>query len=140
MITKLIKIVKKFKRRGRGYSSGKGGHTVGRGQKGQKSRGKGKPGVLHEGGRVPIHRKIPKTRGRGFKPVKEYTSVSIEALLQALNKANKRYKVITPKVLQKLGFKKSKDGYKIFGETRQKLSLMFRGVKISKSLADKQGS
>lgn len=32
--------VKKSKRLGRGYGSGKGGHTVGRGQKGQKSRGK----------------------------------------------------------------------------------------------------
>jgi len=140
MITKLIKIVKKFKRRGRGYSSGKGGHTVGRGQKGQKSRGKGKPGVLHEGGRVPIHRKIPKTRGRGFKPVKEYTSINIDSLLELLNKSNKKYKVINPKVLQRLGFKKSKNGYKIFGKPGKKINLVFRGVKISKSLASQQNS
>lgn len=41
MIAKsLKKIVKNRKKRiGRGYGSGKGGHTVGRGQKGQKSRG-----------------------------------------------------------------------------------------------------
>ncbi len=53
------------KRVGRGYGSGKGGHTVGRGQKGQKVRGK--IGVLFEGIKVKksLFKRIPFLRGKG---------------------------------------------------------------------------
>jgi len=40
MITTMKLITKKRKRVGRGYGSGKGGHTVGRGQKGKKLEGR----------------------------------------------------------------------------------------------------
>ena len=51
MTTKLEKTVTKRKKRvGRGYGSGKGGHTSGRGQKGQKSRSH--IGILFEGMKV----------------------------------------------------------------------------------------
>lgn len=70
MSEKLPKIVdKKKKRVGRGYGSGKGGHTTGRGQKGQKSRGN--LGILFEGTKVKksLLRRIPQLRGKGkFKP------------------------------------------------------------------------
>jgi len=46
------------KRVGRGYGSGKGGHTTGRGAKGLKARGK--VAVGFEGGQVPLYKKIPK--------------------------------------------------------------------------------
>jgi len=50
-MTNLPKVVAKSKKRlGRGMGSGKGSHTSGRGQKGQKSRGK--IGVLFEGMKV----------------------------------------------------------------------------------------
>ena len=50
-MTDLPKIVKRKKKRvGRGYGSGKGGHTAGRGQKGQKSRTN--IGILFEGLKV----------------------------------------------------------------------------------------
>jgi large subunit ribosomal protein L15 len=57
---------KKAKRVGRGMGSGKGSHTVGRGQKGQKSRGKRKIGILFEGIKVKksLIKKLPLQRGK----------------------------------------------------------------------------
>lgn len=57
------------KRLGRGYGSGKGGHTSSRGQKGQKTRSK--MHVLFEGLKVKKStlKKFPLLRGKGkFKP------------------------------------------------------------------------
>ena len=51
------------KRRGRGIGSGKGGHTVGFGQKGQGSRGKHKVKITDEGGQIPLYRKLPTQQG-----------------------------------------------------------------------------
>lgn len=51
---------KKAVRVGRGWSSGIG-KTCGRGQKGQKARGKGKVAIGFEGGQMPFHRRIPKS-------------------------------------------------------------------------------
>ena len=61
-------ISKRKKRLGRGYGSGKGGHTVGRGQKGQKTRGK--IGVLFEGIKVKksLLKKLPLRRGKMPEP------------------------------------------------------------------------
>ena len=55
----------KKKRLGRGYGSGKGGHTVGRGQKGQKSRSR--IHLLFEGKKTQksLLRRIPLLRGKG---------------------------------------------------------------------------
>lgn len=64
--TKLPKIITKSqKRKGRGYGSGKGGHTVGRGQKGQKTRSK--IGVLFEGVKMKksLLKRLPLKRGKG---------------------------------------------------------------------------
>ncbi len=132
----LIKLVKRTKRIGRGYGSGKGGHTVGKGQKGQKSRGKGKPGILHEGGNVPLHRKIPVLRGYRNKPVTEYTEIKIDDLVKRLKEENIKTKVITPKLLLKLGYKPSKDGFKVIGRLSKKIKLKFRNVKITKGVKE----
>lgn len=53
---------KSQKRLGRGYGSGVGGHTVGRGQKGQKTRGK--IPTWFEGGQLPIVRRTPFVKGK----------------------------------------------------------------------------
>lgn len=50
------------KRQGRGYGSGVGGHTVGRGQKGQKTRGV--IPLWFEGGQLPIVRRTPFIKGK----------------------------------------------------------------------------
>ncbi len=65
MNNKISKIVtKRRKRLGRGYGSGKGGHTVGKGQKGQKTRKK--LGILFEGTKVKksLIKRLPFLRGK----------------------------------------------------------------------------
>ncbi len=60
---------RKKKRLGRGYGSGKGGHTSGRGAKGRKARGK--VGLTFEGTKFKksFLKKLPLRRGKGkFKP------------------------------------------------------------------------
>lgn len=66
MANNLQKIVSGRKKRvGRGYGSGKGGHTAGRGQKGQKTRNK--IGILFEGIKVKksLLKRVPLQRGKG---------------------------------------------------------------------------
>ncbi len=71
-LNKLSQTTKTTKKRvGRGYGSGKGGHTAGRGQKGQKSRSK--VGLLFEGTKMrkSLIRRLPMQRGKGkFKSFK----------------------------------------------------------------------
>jgi large subunit ribosomal protein L15 len=62
-LSNLPKSVKTGKKRlGRGYGSGVGGHTVGRGQKGQKTRGV--IPLWFEGGQLPIIRRTPFIKGK----------------------------------------------------------------------------
>ena len=63
---------------GRGESSGNG-KTAGRGQKGQKARGKVRVGF--EGGQMPLFRRKPK---RGFTNInrKEFAVVNLDVLTQ----------------------------------------------------------
>ena len=67
----LSKITRRGKKRvGRGYGSGKGGHTSGRGQKGQRSR-RTIPWWF-EGGQLPLVRRGPFWRGKGrLNPLKQ---------------------------------------------------------------------
>lgn len=51
---------KNRKRIGRGQGSGYGGHTVGRGHNGQKSRSGFKEKFWFEGGQMPLQRRVPK--------------------------------------------------------------------------------
>lgn len=60
----LLKVKTRSRKRvGRGYGSGKGGHTSGRGQKGQRSR-RTIPWWF-EGGQLPLIRRMPFWRGKG---------------------------------------------------------------------------
>lgn len=59
----LPKLTTKSKKRlGRGYGSGKGGHTSSRGQKGQKTRTT--ISAWFEGGQLPMARRLPFLRGK----------------------------------------------------------------------------
>lgn len=82
MPRKLPKIVKKGNKRvGRGYGSGKGGHTAGRGMKGQKSRSS--IGILFEGLKMKksFIKRLPFQRGKGkFKAKTKPLIVNIEEL------------------------------------------------------------
>ncbi len=76
ILSKLTSITtKKSKRVGRGYGSGKGGHTSGRGQKGQGSRTGFKNPVWFEGGQLPISKRMPMNRGKGRLNVVNPTAV-----------------------------------------------------------------
>ena len=97
-MTQLPKVILKRKKRlGRGYGTGVGGHTVGRGQKGQKARRS--IGILFEGVKMmkSFIKRLPLRRGKGrfkahLKPIivkTRYlnllpagTTVNIESLLK----------------------------------------------------------
>lgn len=72
---------KTAKRIGRGQGSGRGGHTVGRGHNGQRSRSGFKEKFWFEGGQMPLQRRIPKF---GFtNPFrKEYTALNVSTVEQ----------------------------------------------------------
>ncbi|KRM53108.1 50S ribosomal protein L15 [Ligilactobacillus araffinosus] len=110
---------------GRGTSSGNG-KTAGRGQKGQKARGKVRLGF--EGGQMPLFRRMPK---RGFKNINriEYAVVNIEKL----NKFEDGTEV-TPALLVESGIvKNEKDGIKILGNGELKKKLTVKANKFSAS-------
>lgn len=110
---------------GRGTSSGNG-KTAGRGQKGQKARGKVRLGF--EGGQMPLFRRMPK---RGFKNINrvEYAVVNIEKL----NKFEDGTEV-TPALLVESGIvKNEKDGIKILGNGELKKRLTVKANKFSAS-------
>ena len=113
------------KRIGRGDSSGNG-KTAGRGQKGQKARGKVRLGF--EGGQMPLYRRIPK---RGFTNInrKEYAIVNLDALNVFDEGAE-----ITPEALLKAGIiKKQLSGVKILGNGEVSKKFAVKAQKFSAS-------
>lgn len=115
LITKISDRSKK--RLGRGYGSGKGGHTSSRGQKGQKSRTGSKVPLWFEGGSLPLSKRIPMWRGKGrfesliacaeltFDDLNkiELTDITIDSLKlnRIIDKRFKRVKVISKGKLNK---------------------------------------
>jgi large subunit ribosomal protein L15 len=129
-------VAKKAKRLGRGRGSGKGGHTVGRGQKGQKARGK--VGILFEGIKVKksLIKKLPLQRGKGRnKPQGDPIIVKL-AYLNMLPSGSK----VNLEVLAKEGIVKMEDakefGIKILGDGEVKKKLTVE-LPISNSAAKK---
>lgn len=69
------------KRVGRGYGSGKGGHSSGRGQKGMKARGK--PKLTFSGTKIKKSwlKRLPLWRGKGrLKPFRKSVSVKLSVI------------------------------------------------------------
>lgn len=123
---------RKAKRVGRGYGSGKGGHTVGRGAKGQKARGK----VPHwfEGGQLPLVRRLP--HKRGFKrPFAKALAVFNVSFFERFENGSE----ISPKSLVKDGFLKKipGGGVKILGMGKLTKKLKFKGFLYSKAARKK---
>jgi large subunit ribosomal protein L15 len=92
------------KRRGQGYGSGKGGHTSGRGQKGQRSRGK--IPTWFEGGQLPQIRRFPFIRGKSR--FESLTPKPVEINVSTLNRLPQNT-VINPKTLIEHGLVKPRD-------------------------------
>jgi len=78
-ITCLVGAHKRRKRVGRGESSGLG-KTSGRGNKGCLARAGGGPRPLHEGGQMPIFRRLPKRGFSNFQFRCEYQTIDLAAL------------------------------------------------------------
>jgi len=133
----LPKVVLRSKKRvGRGYGSGKGGHTSGRGAKGQKARGK--IGILFEGVKMKksFIKRLPLKRGKGkFKCQNKPVIVKLEYLNLLQANAN-----VDLDLLIKSNIVKEKDarenGVKILGngEIKKKLNVY---VATSNSAAKK---
>ncbi len=85
LLNNLNSIVKRSSKRvGRGFGSGKGGHTSGRGMKGQRSRTGSKIPLWFEGGQLPLTKRLPMLRGKGrfnvLTPTAEVTLTDIEKM------------------------------------------------------------
>lgn len=82
LLNSLSKITSRpSKRVGRGYGSGKGGHTAGRGVKGQGSRVGAKIPLWFEGGQLPGVKKYPMLRGKArFNTVRPTAEISLSDL------------------------------------------------------------
>lgn len=137
MAKELPKVVTKSKkRRGRGYGSGKGGHTTGRGQKGQKSRRK--IGVLFEGVKVKksLLKRLPLHRGKGRFKAKDKPLIVKLAYLNLLPAGTK----VDIEALAKVGIVKRDDaekyGVKILGDGKLTKRLTL-ALPVSNSAAKK---
>jgi|SRR3989344_7326739 len=117
---------KPAKRIGRGIGSGVGGHTVGRGQKGQKSRTGYNIPRGFEGGQVPLYKKLPQIGGfkNKFRNKKKMFVVSL-AFFNSFEDGVE----VTPKDV--LSGKKAKDGIKILSTDKFVKKLTFKGFRFS---------
>ena len=129
------------KRLGRGYGSGKGGHTSSRGQKGQKSRGS--VGILFEGVKVrkSLLNRLPFLRGKGKNKGKTGPMI---VNLDALNLLKDGSKV-NVEALVKAGILKESDatsyGVKILGDGKleKKLTVLLPTSKSATKKIEKAG-
>ena len=134
-LNNLVKIVgspRRAKRVGRGFGCGKGGHTSGRGQKGQNSRGRVKLGF--EGGQQPLSKRLP--HRRGFNPRKsDVAAISVDRLTGVSDGT-----VITPAWLRQRGLWRRRDGrsIKIVGGRAINPALKLKGVAASASVRKMQ--
>ncbi len=92
------------KRVGRGEASGHG-KTCGRGNKGMQSRAGGGTRLLHEGGQMPIFRRLPKRGFSNFHFRVAYQAVNLRDLEQAFQAGER----VTPEVLRERGLLGSGD-------------------------------
>ncbi|MBX5439040.1 MAG: 50S ribosomal protein L15 [Thermoflavifilum sp.] len=104
--------VKKAKRLGRGEASGKGGTST-RGTKGHQSRSGYKIKKGHEGGQMPLHRRVPK-RGFHHPDAQVYKVVNLGQIDNWVKKYG--LKEISPAALQQAGIMEAKERLKILAK------------------------
>ena len=117
----------KQKRLGRGEASGKGGTST-KGNKGGQSRAGYQRKMAHEGGQMPIQRRLPK---RGFNNVHrtEYKVFNLGQIDQLVEKYE--IKEFSPENLYSSGLIKQTDLVKILGSGEIKTKVAFRVNAIS---------
>ncbi len=123
------------KRRGRGIGSGKGGHTTGRGNKGQKARTGYNLPVGFEGGQVPLFKRLPQMGG-----FKSHRTRKVLPLTLSRLEIFKDGQEITPDVLVREGLFKTlanNTKIKILGTGQITKKLELKGFIYSKSAKEK---
>lgn len=111
--------VKTSKRLGRGQGSGRGGTST-RGHKGAKSRSGYSRKIGHEGGQMPLYRRVPKS---GFKNINrvEYSGINVDVVQKLAEE--KGLTMINPQVLIENGLLGKNDLLKVLGRGELKLKL-----------------
>ena len=129
------KTIRKAKRIGRGQGSGKGSHTVGRGQKGQNSRTGANVPAWFEGGQNPLVHRLPHKGGFNSPYTLIYTVVNLDKI-EAAYKANE---IVTPKTLHEKGVVQPETGrgVKVLADGKLTKPLKFMEVKLSKTAEEK---
>jgi len=125
-LSSLVPTTKRKKKRvGRGYGSGKGGHTVGRGQKGQKSR---------SGGKAKKERDYGKKRG--FTPPISHSPRILNVSKLAVFADGEE---VNPQTLLEKGLIKKipRDGVKILGKGKLEKKLVLKGLSVSAGVKGK---
>jgi len=119
---------KRRKTVGRGVGSGHGTYS-GRGIKGQRARSGSSIPIGFEGGRMPLHRQLPKRRG--------FNSLHEKPAVFNLNDLDAKFKsgeTVNPKILFNKGLiKTSTQAVKILGEGELKKSLILEKIMVSNS-------
>lgn len=130
---------RRLKRVGRGYGSGKGGHTSSRGTKGARSRvGQAIP-LWFEGGQLPLVRRLPFLRGK-FKNKtlhKETVLISLAQLEKLGEKTVSRKTLVEHKIISK-----ETDRVKIIGNAKLQVAVSVEGIPVTagaKALIEKAG-
>ncbi|MDQ3815754.1 MAG: 50S ribosomal protein L15 [Armatimonadota bacterium] len=127
---------KKKKRVGRGIGSGHG-KTSTRGQKGQNARNHVVPGF--EGGQTPLHRRLPKLRGKGkgAMPLGPTRKVYGEVNLSQLDRLPEGV-IVTAEELRERGIVKGRhDGLRVLGNGEITKPLTIRAVHFTASAREK---
>jgi len=126
---------KKSKRVGRGQGSGYGGHTVGKGHNGQKSRSGYKEKFWFEGGQMPLQRRVPKW---GFKNRFRTQYVPVNTgTIQLFIEAGKLDKEISLSDLREAGLAGKGDLVKLLGDGAIDATIEIEVHKASKSAQEK---
>lgn len=126
---------KNAKRIGRGQGSGYGGHTVGKGHNGQRSRSGFKEKFWFEGGQMPLQRRVPKWGfTNNFRT--EYVAVNT-GTIQLFVEAGKLEKKITLDDLRNAGLVGKNDLVKLLGDGEIETAIEIEVHKASKSAQQK---
>lgn len=128
LLNQLTSITSKSKKRvGRGYGSGKGGHTSGRGTKGQLSRTGAKSPLWFEGGQLPLIKRLPMLRGKGRL---NNTSTTDEVSLADLNRVKNLEVTLDSLKLEGLVSKSAKS-VKVMASGKIEKKLHLKGIKLT---------
>ena len=115
------------RRAGRGYGSKLGGHTSGRGQKGQRSRNGGKAPLWFEGGQLPLVKRLPWQRGKG-----RLKSLTNRQEVQLTDMVKHQLTEVTPQSLLKAGLvNNDQDLIRLIGATKLETAIKVERVETS---------